>query len=131
MLASGMTDRPRGKQKMSPNSLAALFAAYGGMLVMTVCLPFVASFLLDGMVQVLRNNGLKLFLGAVGLTVGVAVIGFLMWLYGTNNPPLASSTMDGMAMTARLLLTFSTALALIAFMSRTVKLLWKTRRAAA
>lgn len=116
---------------MSPNSLAALFAAYGGMLLMTVGLPFVASFLLDGVIQILRNNGLKLFLGAAGMTVLVALVGFLLWLYGTNNPPLAPSTMEGMGAAAQLLLTFSTALALLAFVSRTARLLWKTRRAAA
>lgn len=116
---------------MSPNGLAALFAAYGGMLVMTVCLPFVASYLLDGVIQVLRNNGLKLFLGAAGMTTLVALVGFLMWLYGTNNPPLAASALESMGTAAQMLLTFSTVLALIAFVSRTAKLLWKVRRVAA
>ena len=74
---------------------------------------------------------MKLFLGAVGMTVLVALVGFLMWLYGTNNPPLASSTLKSMGTVAQMLLTFSSALALIAFVSRTARLLWKTRRAAA
>jgi uncharacterized membrane protein len=116
---------------MSPMTLAALFAAYGGMLVITVCLPFVASFLLDGVVQLLRNNGLKYFLGAAGMTVLVALVGFLLWQYGSNNPPLASSTLESMGTVAQMLLTFSAALAIIAFLSRTVRLFWKTRRAAA
>jgi hypothetical protein len=116
---------------MSPESFMALLAAHSGMVVLTVGLPFVASFLLDGVVQMLRNNGLKLFLSAAGMTVLVALVGFLLWLFGTNNPPLAPSTMQGMGAAAQWLLTFSTALALLAFVSRTARLLWKTRRAAA
>jgi hypothetical protein len=116
---------------MSPNGLAALFAACAGILVMTVCLPFVASYLLDGIVQVLRNNGLKLFLGAAGMTVLVAFVALLLWHFGSNNPPLAPSTLELMGTVARMLLTFSTALALLAFAIRTASLLWKSRRAAA
>ena len=116
---------------MSPESLGALFAAYGGIIAMTVCLPFVASFILDGVVQVLRSNGLKVLLAALGLTVLFALGGYLLWQYGINNPPLPSSTLESMGTMAQMLLTFSTVLALAAFVSRTVKLLWKTRRAAA
>jgi hypothetical protein len=116
---------------MSPDSLGALLAAYGGIIVMTVFLPFIASFILDGVVQVLRSNGLKVLLAALGLTVAFALAGYLLWRYGINNPPLASSTLESMGTMAQMLLTFSTALALAAFVSRTAKLLWKARRAAA
>ncbi|TFC84040.1 hypothetical protein E3T28_03680 [Cryobacterium sinapicolor] len=116
---------------MSPDSFGALLFAYVGIMVMTVFLPFVASFLLDGVVQVLRGNGLKFFLAALGLTVLFALAGYLLWQYGINNPPLPSSTLVSMGTMAQMLLAFSTALALVAFVSRTAKLLWKTRRAAA
>ncbi|MBG6212117.1 hypothetical protein RCH23_000031 [Cryobacterium sp. CAN_C3] len=116
---------------MSPDSFGALLAAYGGIMVLTVCLPFVASFILDGVVQVLRSNGLKVFLAAVGMTVLLALGGYLLWQYGINNPPLPPSTLESMGTLAKMLLTFSSALALAAFVSRTLRLLWKTRRAAA
>ncbi|MBC7592198.1 MAG: hypothetical protein H7226_14310 [Salinibacterium sp.] len=112
---------------MSPDSFGALIAAYGGILVLTVPLPFVASFLLDGVVQVLRGNGLKLFLAAVGMTVVTAFVGYFLWQYGSSNPPMVSSTLASIGTMGKMLLTFSTALALVAFVSRTVKLLWKTR----
>ena len=115
---------------MSPDGLGTLLAAYGGILVMTVFLPFVASFLLDGVVQVLRSNGLKLFLAALAMTVLVALGGYLLWQYGSTNPPLPSTTLVSMGTLAQMLLTFSTLLAAVAFVIRTTKLLWKTRRAA-
>ena len=116
---------------MSPDSFGASLAAYGGIIVLTVFLPFIASFILDGVVQVLRSNGLKFFLAALGLTGVFALAGYLLWQYGINNPPLPSSTLESMGTMAQMLLTFSTVLALAAFVSRTAKLLWKTRRAAA
>jgi hypothetical protein len=116
---------------MSPDGFGALLVAYSGILVLVVGLPFVASYLLDGVVQVLRNNGLKLFLGAVGMTVLVALVGYLFWRYGSTNASLAPSTLESMGTMAQMLLTFSTGLALIAFVSRTARLLWKSRRAAA
>lgn len=116
---------------MSPEGFGGLLLAYVGIFAITVCLPFVASFLLDGIVQVFRNKGLKLFLAAVGMTVLVALVGYLLWEYGSNNPPVAISTLMSMGTVARMLLTFSTALALVAFVSRTARLLWKARRAAA
>jgi len=116
---------------MSPDGFGALLAAYSGTLVMAVCLPFVLSFLLDGIIQVFRNNGLKLFLGALGMSLLVALVGYLLWLYGSTNTTLASSTLESMWTMAQMLLTFSTGLALIAFVSRTARLLWKSRRAAA
>ena len=106
-------------------------AAYGGIIVLTVFLPFIASFILDGFVQVLRSSGLKFFLAALALTGIFALAGYLLWQYGINNPPLPSSTLESMGTMAQMLLTFSTVLALAAFVSRTAKLLWKTRRAAA
>ena len=116
---------------MSPYGFGALLAACSGILVIVVGLPFVASFLLDGVIQVFRNNGLKLFLGALGMSVLVALVGYLLWLYGSTNATLAPSTLESMGTMAQMLLTFSTGLALIAFVSRTARLLWKTRRAAA
>jgi hypothetical protein len=45
----------------------------------TVCLPFAASFLLDGIVQLLRGDGPKLFLGSLGLVVLLAGAGYALW----------------------------------------------------
>ncbi|TFB99512.1 MULTISPECIES: hypothetical protein [unclassified Cryobacterium] len=100
-------------------------------MLMTVALPFVASYLLDGIVQVLRNNGLKLFLAALAMSVVVAFGGYLLWQYGVSNPPVTPETLASMGMVAQMLATYSTALALFAFVIRTVSLLWKTRRRAA
>jgi hypothetical protein len=116
---------------MSPDGFGALLVAYSGILVLVVPLPFVASYLLDGVVQVLRNNGLKLFLGAAGLTALVALVGCLFWMYGSSNAFLAPSSLESLGTMAQMLLLISTSLALIAFVSRTSRLLWKSRRAAA
>ncbi|WP_220094257.1 hypothetical protein [Cryobacterium soli] len=73
---------------------------------------------------------MRLFLGALGLSVLVALVGYLLWQYGSTNAALAPSTLESMGTIAQMLLTFSTGLALIAFVSRTARLLWKSRRAA-
>ncbi|TFC36231.1 hypothetical protein [Cryobacterium sp. TMT2-42-4] len=110
---------------------SGLLVAYCGILVGTVFLPFVASFLLDGIVQILRGNGPKMLLGAFSISAVLAGIGYVLWHIGTENPSVTLVTLGSMSTVAQYLLTFSTALALLAFLSRTAKLLWKTRRAAA
>jgi hypothetical protein len=120
-----------GGLTMLAAGIGSLLVAYGGIMLMTVALPFVASYLLDCIVQVLRNNGLKLFLAALAMTVVVAGGGYLLWQYGVSNPPVTPETLASMGMVAQMLATYSTALALFAFVIRTGSLLWKTRRRAA
>ncbi|TFD19925.1 hypothetical protein [Cryobacterium sp. TMT2-23] len=107
-----------------------MLVAYCGILVGTVFLPFVASFLLDGLVQIARGNGPKMFLAAFAMTAVFAGGGYALWRIGTGNPLVTSVTLAGMLTVAQYLLTISTVLASLGFVSRTAKLLWKTRRAA-
>ena len=112
------------------SGISLLFVAYGGMFVLAGLLPFVATFLLDGVVQVLRSNGLRYFFLALGMTVVVAVVGYIIYQYGINSPAMTSANLASVTRVGGIFLTFSIPLALIAFLIRTGKLLFKSRRTA-
>ena len=106
----------------------ALIVAHCGVLIGTVCVPFAASFLLDGIVQILRGDGPRVFKGALALVVLLAVGGYLLWLVGNSYPGVASEGPAFLGMVALVLLAASTVLALAGFVLRTVKLLRNARR---
>lgn len=108
--------------------ISSLVVAYGGMFVLAGLLPIVAAFVLDGVVQVLRNNGLRFFFLAVGLTVVVAGVGYVLYLYGSNSTMMTTANQASVTNLGRLFLTFSIPLALFAFLLRTAKLLFRNRR---
>ena len=112
------------------SGISSLVVAYGGMFVLAGLLPIVAAFVLDGVVQVLRNNGLRFFLLAVGLTVVVAGVGYVVYQYGSNSNMMTAANQASVSNVGRLFLTFSIPLALLAFLMRTVKLLSRNRRSA-
>ncbi|TFD70519.1 hypothetical protein [Cryobacterium fucosi] len=103
--------------------IGALVVAYFGILIGTVGLPFVASFILDGIVQLLRGRGPKLFVLALFFSAVLAGGGYLLWKFGTGNPTVTAPTLTSMATVATYLLTISIVLALIGFVARSVKLL--------
>ena len=112
------------------SGVSLLIVAYGGMFVLAVLLPFVATFLLDGVVQVLRHNGMRYFFLALGLTAAVAGVGYFIYQTGINGPAMTSANLASITMVGGFFLTFSIPLALIAFLIRTGKLLLRNRRAA-
>ena len=105
--------------------------AYGGILIGTVALPVAASFLLDGIVQLLRGNGPKLFVLALVMAAVLAGVGYLLWQFGIGHPSVTPATQAVMATVAQYLLTISTVLALLGFVFRTAQLLGKIRQASA
>jgi hypothetical protein len=112
------------------SGISLLVVAYGGMFVLAGLLPIVAAFVLDGVVQVLRNNGLRYFFLAVGLTVVVAGVGCVIYQYGSSSTMMTAADQASVAHTGGLFLTFSIPLALFAFLIRTAKLLFRSRRSA-
>lgn len=108
----------------------ALVVAHCGILMGTVCLPFAASFLLDGIVQLLRGDGPKLFLGSLGLVVLLAGAGYALWQFGAGYPGVEMERPALMVAVALYLVAVSTVLALIGFVLRTVRLLQNARREA-
>jgi hypothetical protein len=109
---------------------SALVVAYGGMFVLAGLLPIVAGFILDGVVQVLRSNGLRFFFLAVGLTVVVAGVGYVISQFGSHGATMTVANQVSLNEVGRLFLTFSIPLGLFAFLVRTVKLLFRSRRSA-
>lgn len=108
----------------------ALVVANFGILIGTVCLPFAASFLLDGIVRILRGDGPKLFLRVLALVVVLAVGGYSLWQFGISYPRV---DLEGPALSgsvALYLVAVATVLALVGFVLRTVKLLRRARREA-
>ncbi|MGO4690599.1 hypothetical protein [Glaciibacter sp. 2TAF33] len=112
------------------SGISLLIVAYGGIFVLTGLLPFVATFLFDGVVQLLRHNGLRYFLLALGITVVVAAFGLLLYQYGISSPAVTSVSLASLTILGGWFLTFSVPLAVIAFLFRTGKLLLRNRRAA-
>lgn len=110
------------------SGISSLVVAYGGMFVLAGLLPIVAAFVLDGVVQVLRNNGLRFFFVAVGLTVVLAGVGYVFYQYGSNSTMMTAVNQASVTDFGRLFLTFSIPLALLAFVMRTAKLLFRSRR---
>ena len=102
--------------------IGALVVAYSGILIGTVGLPFMASFILDGIVELLRGNGPKLFVLAFAFSAMLAGCGYALWHFGTGNPTVTSGTLASMAVATQYLLTFSIVFALIGFGVRMVKL---------
>ncbi|TFC33161.1 hypothetical protein E3O55_04175 [Cryobacterium sp. MDB1-18-2] len=108
-------------------NIGALVVAYSGIVVGSVATPFMASFILDGIVQLLRGNGLKLFVLALVFTAVVAGGSFALWKFGTGNPTVTAGTLESMAVVTQYLLTFSIVFALGGFAVRMVKLLSRAR----
>jgi hypothetical protein len=102
--------------------------AYGGMVMLAGVLPIVAAFLLDGVVQVLRRNGPRYVLLALGMTAAVAVVGYIMYQYGISSPAVTPANRASVTHVGSMFLTFSIPLALLAFLIRTGKLLLSKRR---
>jgi hypothetical protein len=123
-----------GDKRMDSNDVLSgvslLIVAYSGIFVLTGLLPFVATFLLDGVVQLLRHRGLRFFFLALGATVVVAVLGFFLYQYGISSSAITSASLAGLTVLGGWFLTFSVPLAVIAFLIRTGKLLLRSRRAA-
>ena len=107
--------------------IGALVVAYIGILIGTVAMPFSASFILDGIVELLRGNGPKLFVLALAFTAVLAGGGFFLWQFGCGNPTVTAVTLASMAVVTQYLLTFSTVLALVGFGARMVKLPSRSR----
>jgi hypothetical protein len=107
--------------------IVSQFAGMAAVMLWAGILPFVASWMLDGIVQLFRNNGLKLLLMALCFTGLVAVAGYFAQQYGlsaSSVPPESTATMNTMAQTV---LKFTIPLALFAFAARTIKLLINSR----
>ena len=107
--------------------IGAQVVAYVGIVMGSVAMPFAASFLLDGIVQLLRGNGPKLFVLAFAFTAVLSGGGYALRQFGAGNPTAAPAMEALMFTVAKYLITFSTVLALVGFGSRTVKLLWSGR----
>lgn len=90
-------------------------------------LPFVASRMLDGVVQVIRHNGLKLFWVALGFIIVVAGVGYLARQYGLGASDVSVASISAMSSLAQTFLMFTIPISLIAFMARTIKLMRKSR----
>ena len=109
------------------DAITSQFAAIGGVMLLAGILPFAASWMLDGIVQVFRRNGLKLFLMGFGFTVLVGGVGYFALVYGLGVQGLPFDSMSSMKTLAQTILTFTIPLAVIAFVIRTIKLLVKSR----
>ena len=107
--------------------IVSQFAGVAAIMLWAGILPFVASWLLDGIVQVFRNNGLKPFWMALGLSVLVAGAGYFAQQYGLSASEVPAESTSSMNALAQTILKFTIPLALIAFAARTIKLLLKSR----
>jgi hypothetical protein len=112
------------------SGISLLIVAYGGIFVLTGLLPFVATFLFDGVVQLLRHNGLRYFFLALGATAVVAALGYFLYQYGISSPAITPASLASLTVLGGWFLTFSVPLAVVAFLIRTGKLLLRNRRAA-
>lgn len=95
----------------------------GAVVVLAALLPFIAVYHLDGIVQIVRGNGVKALISAFVLSVVVGVIGFVVLQYASGQPEITPATMSSMNSLATYFLAFSVPLAVILFIGRTVKLL--------
>ncbi|TFD91221.1 hypothetical protein [Cryobacterium serini] len=90
-------------------------------------LPFVASWPLDGIVQVFRHNGLKLFEMALGFPVLVAGAGYVAQQYGMGASDVPTASIVRMTSLAQTFFMFTIPLSLIGFGASTIKLLISSR----
>ncbi|WP_166788144.1 hypothetical protein [Cryobacterium glaciale] len=107
--------------------IVSQFAGVAAVMLWAGILPFVASWLLDGVVQVIRHNGLKLFWMALGFTVVVAGAGYFVRQYGLGASDVSAESISVMNSLAKTFLMFTIPISLIAFIMRTIKLLRKSR----
>jgi len=114
-----------------PAQFTFLLAAYGAVILLTVFLPFIASFILDGIVLIIRKRGPRGLFLAVAFSIVVAVAGGLALQYGLNGMENSAASAPSMALVAQMLLTFSIPLATAAFLVRTASQFFKARRRAA
>lgn len=110
------------------SGISLLIAAYIGMFMLAGLLPIVAGFLLDGVVQVLRSNGLRYLLIALGMTVAVALVGYFIHQYGMTSAAMTATNRESVTKFGAMFLTFSIPLAVLAFLFRTVDLLLSKKR---
>ncbi|TFB81242.1 hypothetical protein E3O21_05205 [Cryobacterium flavum] len=107
--------------------IVSQFAGIAAVMLWAGVLPFAASWMLDGIVQVLRHNGLKLFWMALGFTIVVAGAGYLARQYGLGASDVSAASISAMSSLAQTFLIFTIPISLIAFIGRTIKLMRKTR----
>jgi hypothetical protein len=112
-------------------SIAPLFIVYGATFLLAGVLPFVAGFLPDGIVQIMRGRGPKFFLASAAMPAGVAVIGWVGFQWGMGQAALAPSASSSASVLTKYFLPFSIPMSLLTFVIRTVQLLMKDRKRAA
>jgi hypothetical protein len=105
--------------------MSTILTAYAGVIILVVLLPFVATFILDGVVLVFRGRGLKPLMLGVAFTILVTILGLVAVSYGQAEAGPTPGTAAGMESMTRMLLPFSIGLALLAFVSRTVSTVLK------
>lgn len=100
------------------------------MLILAIVFPFVASYLLDGVLTVLRRGGVKALLKSIALTAVVGGIGYAFWKTGAN-AGAGDTTMEEYAETMRGVirstLQFTVPLALLGFAFRAARTLLQDR----
>ncbi len=69
---------------MSIAFLAPTLAGYMAAFVLAVFVPLIASYLLDGIVWVLRGRGLKLLALAAAMSGGTALVALLVWRWAPS-----------------------------------------------
>jgi len=57
----------------------------GGVVLLCVALPLFASFLLDGIANLVRHKGPRLLIWAAAASLGVVALGVGAWQWGSNN----------------------------------------------
>ena len=107
--------------------IVSQFAGIAAVMLWAGILPFVASWMLDGIVQVLRRNGLKMFWMALAFTIVVAVAGYLARQYGLGASDVSAASISAMSSLAQTFLMFTIPISLMAFVGRTIKLMRKSR----
>lgn len=65
-------------------SMAPMYMAHIGAILVGGALPIVAFFVLDGVVALVRSKGVVPILIAAGMVIGVAVAGVTMWQVGLS-----------------------------------------------
>lgn len=109
------------------SGIGLLVVAHVGMFLLAGLLPFIAAFILDGVVQVLRNNGLRFFFLAIGFSVVIAGTGYVLYQCGNTSSLMTSAARASLTQLGGVLLVFSIPLGILAFLIRTAKLLLRSR----